>query len=144
MKLPWIWILLVASVGFNVFFYVGYLNAKRTALELQSFHGRAELFAKPLQLDPHQRQVFEKMLTDAARKRAQVREARLPQVKTFLNELAKPQPDQKVLLDYADQDAMRDYRRTTVLLMRDFMAVLKPQQKQKFIAEILKKAESNG
>ncbi|MEX0774904.1 MAG: hypothetical protein WD042_04215 [Phycisphaeraceae bacterium] len=143
MKPQWVWILLVASLGFNVFFAVGYYNVSRTAQEMKSFEGRARQFTQQLKLDDKQEAVFEQMLAETSKARAAAKRERLPAFNTFLTELAREQPNEKVLLDYAEQDFMREYRRQNALRMAEFLAVLTPQQKQTFLKTMESKAQSD-
>jgi Spy/CpxP family protein refolding chaperone len=121
----------------------GRLTGVQRVRRRRVFQGRVRLFADQLNLDAKQKAVFETMLARAAAERAESRKARLPRERSFLAELARERPDEQALLDYADQDPDRDYRRTITLMMRDFMAVLTPKQKQVFIHAMEQRAASN-
>jgi Spy/CpxP family protein refolding chaperone len=144
MKPHLVWVLLIASLGFNGFFAVGYANARRMASDMQSFEGRARMFARGLDLDARQAEVFEQMLAQLAKKRAESRRARLPHAQMLLAELAKDLPDEQVLSDYAQQDFTRDYRLATVHVMRDFLKVLRPEQKQVLLQMLEQKIGSGS
>lgn len=137
------WVLLAASIGFNVFYAVGYYRAKATSEALQSFEGRARVFAQALELDASQREVFERMLAQASRARMQSKQRALPATEAFLEELSRPEPDEAKLLEHAARDANAEYRQTTVLMMRDFMKVLGPEQRRTFIQAIRQRASGS-
>ncbi len=109
-------ILLAVSLGFNVFCTVGSLHNKKMRRLAHSPQGRWELMAKELDLTEEQYQ------------RLQQRHQRMgPKRQTFLAELIKNKPDQKLLESFALE---------RIALMQEFMSDLSPEQKQKFVEMI--------
>lgn len=137
-----LWVLLAASVAFNGFFAVGYFRARSQAQALQTFEGRARLWTQDLDLDAHQQEVFERLLRETTRLRGESRRAGAPLTERMLAELAKDQPDEAVLLAYARQDRPAEYRQALVFLLRDFVAALRPEQKQRFLESLRRRLTS--
>lgn len=131
------YILLAISLGFNVFFTVGFLHARKQIESGRTFRGRAERFAKMLQLETEQYKQFQELLAEAE----QVREIRRPQREAFLNELIKEEPDEKVLEDFLLGESMQKHCRARLALMRKFAGLLRPEQRERFV-EIIKKRTS--
>ena len=111
-------ILLAVSLAFNVFFALGYFQAKKQMQLAQSPQGRMELLAKELNLTEKQYDRFQ-----------QRRQSMGPKRQAFLAELIKDKPDQKLLESFALE---------RIALMQEFMRDLSPEQKQKFV-EIINK-----
>ncbi len=112
-------ILLAASLAFNVFFAVGFLCAKKQMRLTCSPQGRMELMAKELDLTEEQYERLQQRRQSMGSKR-----------QTFLAELIKNKPDQKLLESFALE---------RIALMQEFMSDLSPEQKQKFVEMINKR-----
>jgi hypothetical protein len=134
------WILLAASLAFNVFFAAGYVRAKGRMQRVRTFRGRAEMLAKRLQLDERQMQVFQELLAEVE----QLRKDRAPQREAFLAEIIKDRPDEKLLEDFVAGQSASKHRLTRLGLMRRFMGLLRPQQREKFAEMVKKRSSSSG
>ena len=127
------WILLAISLAFNIFFAVGFLRARSRMQRARTFRGRAEIIAKRLQLDDRQLEVFEGLLGEYE----QLRKERAPERDLFLAEIVKDKPDEKVLEDFVAGDSVKQHRLARLAVMRRFVGLLRPEQREKFI-EIVK------
>ena len=125
-RLPWI--LVAVCLAFNVFFTVGFLRARSRMAKARTFRGRAELMARRLELDQQQRQAFERLLDEME----QLRKARTPRRDALLAEIVKDEPDEQVLETFVSGDAAIRHRRAKLALMRKFIALLRPEQRERF------------
>lgn len=119
MKTKVLSILLAVSLAFNVFFTIGYFQAKKRMQLAHSPQGRMELLAKRLNLDEEQYKNFQQRRRSMGSKR-----------QVFLDELIKAKPDRKLLESFALE---------RIALMQEFMRDLSPEQKQKFVELINKR-----
>ena len=134
-KLPWI--LLAVSFAFNAFFAIGFLHAGGEMKRKKTFRARAEFVAKKLDLDDQQRKLFE----DSLDKIEQLSRDRRSGLDAFLAELIKDEPDTKRLEDYVAGDSAKKYRLAKLAVMRKFIGILRPQQRQ-LLVELIKKRRS--
>ncbi len=111
-------ILLAISLAFNVFCTVGSLHNKKMRRLAHSPQGRMELIAKELDLTDEQYERFKQRRQSMGSKR-----------QTFLDELIKDEPDQKLLEKLALEK---------LALRQEFMSDLTLEQRQKFV-EIINK-----
>lgn len=137
-KLPWI--LLAVSLAFNVFFAVGYFQAKGRMAKRRTFKGRARIIARKLNLDDHQQQAFESFLGEFD----QLRKDRAPQRDAFMAELIKDKPDEKLLEEHVAGEAARKRRLAKLALRRKFIGLLTPQQREQFVQLVKKRRSSSG
>lgn len=135
-----VWIILVISLAFNAFFLAGFQQASKQMASRKTFRGRAEAFARKLELDQEQHEQFQALLDEAE----QVREGRTPEREAFWNELIKNEPDKELLADYMYGKTMQDHRRATLGLMRKFVGILRPEQREKFVELIQQKQFSRA
>lgn len=120
--------LLVVSAVFNAFFLAGFLRARSDAEKPRTFREKADRIAARLGLDEHQRPQFDNIVDEFDR----LRKDRTPQRDAFLAELVKENPDEKALQDYVTGEAADDYRLKRLSLTRQFVALLRPEQRKKF------------
>ena len=137
-KVPWI--LLAVSLAFNVCFTVGYVQAKGRMAKRRGFKGRARILARKLDLNDRQQKEFESILGEFD----QLRKERAPERDAFLTELIKDEPDEKVLGEYAAGEAAKTRRLANLALMRKFVALLTPQQREQFVQLVKKRTSSSG
>lgn len=144
-KVPWI--LLAVSLAFNVFFAagyvffaVGYFQAKGRMARRRGFKGRARIIARKLDLDDRQQQAFENVLGEFD----QLRKDRAPQRDAFMAELIKDEPDEKVLEEFMAGEAATTRRLAKLALMRKFIRLLTPQQREQFVQLVKKRRSSSG
>jgi len=136
-KIPWI--LLAASLAFNVFFAIGYVQAKDRVAKSRGFKARARMIARKLDLDDRQQKAFEGILGEFD----QLREDRAPQRDAFMAELIKDEPDQKRLEEYMTGDDATKRRLANLALMRKFIGLLTPAQRQKYVRLIKERRSSS-
>jgi Spy/CpxP family protein refolding chaperone len=137
-KLPWI--LLVISVAFNAFFIVGGLHAKSRVAKAHTLEGRAALFAKRLELDDQQRKVLDGLVEEARR----LRQTSAPRLEAFLAEVTKDQPDEKALTDLVNGPAASQDRLDRVALIRKVVALLRPEQRDKWVEMVKKRTSASS
>jgi Spy/CpxP family protein refolding chaperone len=137
-KIPWI--LLAASLAFNVFFAGGYVHAKGRMAKSRGFKGRARVIARKLKLDDRQQQAFEGILGEFD----QLRKDRAPERDAFMAELIKDEPDEKLLEEFMAGDSAKMRRLANLALMRKFIGLLTPQQREHYVQLIKKRRSSSG
>ena len=116
-------ILLAVSLAFNLFFILGFFQAKKQMEPVQTVRSHREIFLEQLDLDENQLKFFQ-----------QPRQNRSEQSRAFLAELIKDKPDQKLLESFHLQKLVRT---------QEFISILRPEQKQKFV-EIFNKQFSTS
>lgn len=124
------WLLFVLSLAFNVFFAVGYFQTQSAGAAKPKFEERARQFAAKLDLDADQMAVAESMIKEMAEAKAKSRLAHRPLYERFLAEVRKPEPDEKVLAEFAQFDRRAETRKLLVQQMRQFMSKLRPEQQE--------------
>ena len=134
-----IYILLIVSLAFNVFFAVGYFQAGKQQDKARTVEGRARIMAEKLNLDPQQYEVFETLLAEFSR----TRKAKMAQREALIAELIKNQPDEKILEDLTIGDSARQNSLDRVAMMRKFIGILRPQQREMFL-EIIQSRNSSS
>ncbi|HET6429249.1 MAG TPA: hypothetical protein VFJ30_12610 [Phycisphaerae bacterium] len=136
-RLPWI--LLAVSVVFNAFFLVGFLRARLEAEKPRTFLEKAHRMAERLDLDQAQMAEFEHIVDEMER----LRQQRAPEKDAFLAELTKENPDPKVLENYVASEAANEYRLNKLSLARKLVALLTPEQRQKLVELMQKRAAAS-
>ena len=137
-KVPWV--LLAVSLAFNVFFAVGYFQAKDRMAKRRGFKGRARIIARKLKLDDRQQQAFEGILGEFD----QLRKDRVPHRDAFLAELIKDEPDEKVLEEFKVGEAAKTRRLANLALTRKFIGLLTLQQREQYVQSVKKRRSSSG
>lgn len=132
-------ILLAVSLAFNVFFVLRYTQARMEPHRAHSMEGRARMMAEKLQLDSQQDARFEESLAEFN----DLRQTREPQRQAFFDELLKPVPDRKVLENYSVGPEAVEYRLARLALMRKFVDMLRPDQREMFVQMIRNKNSSS-
>ena len=132
-------ILLAISLAFNASFVLGYVNARKAPEKAHTLEGRARMMAEKLQLDEQQSAIFEESLA----KFTELRQARDSHRQAFYDELLKPQPDPKVLENFSIGPATQEYRLARLALMRNFVEMLRPDQREMFVEMIRSRNSSS-
>ena len=135
-KLPWI--LLAVSLAFNVFFAAGYVRAKSRMAKRRGFKGWARTIARKLDLDDRQQQELESIVGEFD----QLRKDRAPQRDAFMAELIKDEPDEKLLEEFMAGEAAKTRRLAKLALMRKFIGLLTPQQREQFVQSVKRRSSS--
>ena len=130
--------LLIISLAFNVFFTVGFFRACKQEDRAWTIEGRAHIMADKLKLDGQQHKVFETLLAEFAK----LRQTRAAQQDAFFAELVKNHPNEKMLEDLCAGDSVKQYRLDMLALMRKFIGMLNPQQRETFL-EIIRSHNSS-
>ena len=130
--------LLIVSLAFNVFFTVGFFQACKQEDKARTLEGRARIMAEKLKLDQQQYKVFETLLAEFTK----LRQTRAAQRDAFFAELVKDQPNEKMLEDLCAGDSVKQYRLDMLALMRKFIGMLHPQQRETFL-EIIRNRNSS-
>ena len=133
MKRQGLWWLMAVSVAFNCFFVIGYVRGGSALTKRPTFEQRARSFVGSLDLDTHQREVFEQLLSETVQERKKMRKQDEPRRSAFWAELVKDHPDPQILMRHTSSDARQAKRRLMVQQMTKFMAVLRPDQRKAFV-----------
>ena len=134
-RLPWL--LAAASLAFNVLFILGFVQARSDVAKSETFSGRMELMARKLDLDQQQRQAFDQFL----HKMQLLRKDRTPQTDALFAEIIKGKPDKKVIEEFVLGKATGEHRLAKFELWQEFIAALRPEQRERFV-ELIKKRRS--
>lgn len=147
-RLPWI--LLAVSVALNIFFLGG-------AFWVRMHHGphgepggdperRISAISKELSLNETQRGALERFVRSARQGGRQLREKNEPVIQQSWRELAKDNPDDAVIeRGFAEATANRQaYQMEVSRSMRQFLATLSPDQREKFLATLQERQRSRG
>ena len=130
--------LLVVSVGFNLFFAVGYYRADGKP---PTFEEKARLYAEKLGLDVQQKEVFEQILSETIRRREQIRRESSSTLEAYLAEVIKDNPDPGIINSWVEGPHVVKHRRLMAEQMREFMEALTPEQRKILVDSIRKKAK---
>lgn len=130
MSRRWLWVALGLSLALNVL-AGGYIAG---ALWQHERRG-PERLAKELNLNPAQREAFERHVRTMREDNRRYREETRPLLQQFWRELAKPQPDQATLDRLFDEglDKRRTLQRENARSVRDFLETLEQEQRQRFV-----------
>ena len=138
MKKKWLWVALVLSLAFNVFFAIGALRHRRERGG-PNFEAHVREFADDLGLAPDQREAFfawsEKFRADFAVFHTQREEDH----KKLWAELVKADPDEAALQEFIDGGPGVEWRQRLVTRHLELVKLLQPDQKKKAAALILKR-----
>ena len=132
MKTKLSWILLAASVAFNVTFIVGYLRVHGPGSRPKSFGDRMKLLGKRLDLDEQQWKEFNAIVAEQHKLLSQ----RSPGLDKVLAEMMKDDPDQEVIDEFLEGDTARAHRRERAMLIHKLMRMLRPEQREEFVNQI--------
>lgn len=135
MKIKLLFIILAVSLGFNLFFTVGYFNAKKSANQAQGFKGRIELAAKKLSLDDNQKKELFSIVEISQEQLKSLKSDQKETIKLFKAEFKKPSPDIKKLKIAMKQieHKRRETRKEMSAKWREFFRSLSMQQRNKIV-----------
>ena len=134
-KLPLL--LLGISLAFNMFFVAGFFQAYEQATKARTLRGRAAIIAQKLELNQEQYEQFQGLVGEFE----QLRQKNISQREALLAELIKDEPDEEVLEQYCEGGTIKQHRKARLSLVRRFMNLLRPEQREAF-AEIIEKRNS--
>jgi uncharacterized membrane protein len=129
--------LLVISAVLNLFFIVGavwtHMQAPAGGPNREE---RYQRMAAELELDPQQRSGFDKYVAAMRARDDRMRQEIAPLIAGAWDEIAKPQADVGQIMQRFDEAAekRRTFRRELTVQTLDFLAILSPAQRTKFIA----------
>lgn len=133
-------ILLAVSLAFNLLFILFYLLATNEPPALLSFEQRVRIMAEKLDLDDQQAEAFERFLASFK----EFRDENAPDRDKYLAELIKSHPDERFLRDYHVGPEASQRRLAMMAMMREFIDILRPQQRQLFIDTIAHRGSSSS
>ncbi len=129
--------LLVVSAVLNLFFIAGALWTRmHVPAGGPDWEQRYQRMARELELNPQQRIGFDKYV-DAMRARDQRMHQQLaPLIASAWDEMAKPQADVAQIMQRFDgaSEKWREFQREATVQTLDFLSLLSPAQRAKFIA----------
>jgi Spy/CpxP family protein refolding chaperone len=130
MSRRWLWVALGLSLALNIL-AGGYIAGVLWPHERRG----AERLAKELDLNPAQRQAFERHVRTMREDNRRYRDETRPLLQQSWRELAKPQPDQAALDRLLDEGIAkrRALQQENARSMRDFLGTLEPEQRERFI-----------
>jgi len=128
---------LIVSVVLNVFFIAGAAWTRlHPPLEWPNQGQRFRELENGLNLEPRQRQDFERYAATMRANATEMHQRIGPLIVAAWEEMAKPQPDEAQITRFFDQatEKRRDFQRQTTAETLRFLAVLTPAQRAKFVA----------
>jgi len=134
------WLLLVvlaASLGFNVFFALGFWRATWTLRQLQAPGGHGRLVAAQLDLDPEQRQRRDQLL-ERTRSESRALQAVQGLRAEFWAELAKSPPNVERVHALVDSSAELHTKAKHLAVdhIIEFLSFLRPDQRREYLKMI--------
>jgi Spy/CpxP family protein refolding chaperone len=130
-----LWILLAGSIAFNVFFALGFIQARNTVEKFQSPRGRAEILAERLALTPEQQEVFWREGRAIARQGMEIAREIDKVQNRFFAEVQKDNPNREVIFQILSQT--NDERaRLTRIRTEHWLVVMQsltPEQRKLFV-----------
>jgi hypothetical protein len=135
------WLLLAISVVFNVFFVVGYLQARSVADLSASDDGIETLVRNELNLSEEQAAAFHGLRADMMNEAALLQNQRALASRELLQELDSEMMNLERLFDIVSGDAEmhREWRLGAMERMKQFVSMLTPEQKSKFWRHVHKR-----
>ncbi|MBN1256507.1 MAG: hypothetical protein JXA52_02240 [Planctomycetes bacterium] len=143
MKTRIIILLLATSIAFNIFFAMGYYEAKEYIQLSNSYEGRSKIFADKLRLSEEQQAEFAQLQKEMSEKRAQQRENNLELYDKFWQEILKDEPDQEFLEEFVATTSSSNVRQNFVERMQSLMKILNPEQRELAVEMIKSRFQSN-
>ena len=132
-----LWITLLAiSVLLNLCFIAGAVWIRLHAPARPGFEQHYAHMAAELDLDPPQRTGFDEYVAAMRSRNEKMRQQVAPLIGAAWDEMAKPQVDSAQVLQLFDEAAekRRGFQRETTAQTIDFLTILSPAQRGKFIA----------
>jgi uncharacterized membrane protein len=140
MKTKIVWIALILSLGFTLFFLTGYFKAKHVNTKAYTLQERIEVAAKRLKLDADQKIALMHIFKEIQQKTVSFKKRQRSAIKTFKNEFKKPQPNIEQLRDLLQslEKEQKTLRKYTKQRWKDFLSTLSTQQR-KAVIQMLKR-----
>ena len=130
-----LWILLVASLAFNVSFLLGFLHTRSTMRKAKTREGRAQLLADRLDLDEAQREAYEQIrkVVLAEWERLDRKYDADANNKAFWAEMAKDEPDANRVHELRTRAAVYrgEFERVRIDSLLELQRLLRPKQRLK-------------
>jgi len=133
MKSRLIYTVLAASLAFNLFFTIGYLNAKRGLKNTKTIQQRIEMIAKRLSLNEKQQKELMQIVEFSRKKSDRLKMDRKRVTLLFKSEFKKDSPDIESLrtaLHDLEKD-QKEFRSQASSMWRKFYDSLNEKQKRK-------------
>ena len=130
MKLKVLWLLLAASIAFNVFFALGAFNTRKVAIRAGTPGGWSEVFADKIGLDEQQKAAYEAWHDNGTAQRRERSTKYRADFDKFWAEIVKDEPDEAVLEEFIQSSQGGDLRRRFVARTRELMEILRPDQRK--------------
>ena len=128
---------LAVSVALNLFFVGGALWTRLHAPQPLTASERFHKLGQSLNLSPPQQTAFDQYVAALVSRNNRVRQATEPLMDEAWAEIAKPDPDQAKVLQLLDDFSAqrREVMHQAVGATLSFLAILTPEQKEKFLAD---------
>ena len=131
--------LLLASLGFNVFFIYGYLSSQSTLEKLGTPEGRIQLFARKFNLSKEQEEQIISLNKELRGKMDSYDKENKAELDEFWGEMIKDKPDSDridVLLE-TTSTKRKQLRRDMVRFFQKVFALLTPEQRRQ-VAQMIR------
>jgi Spy/CpxP family protein refolding chaperone len=130
-------------MAFNVCFAAGYFQAKAHIELTKTPEGRAELFLRRLNLDEAQATAVRQLRDEYFAEWRRSMETKRAEYETFWTEIVKEEPDEQVLQDFIQSASSVESRSRFVRYMRNFMRLLRPEQRLQVVEQIRRRYRDN-
>ena len=129
-------IVLIVSVVLNVFFVAGAAWTHWRSPRWPSQEQRYQQMGAELDLDARQRKAFDAYVAAMRARSEKMRQQIAPLFGAAWQEIAKPQADDAQVMRLFDEasEKRREFQREATTQTLDFLAVLSPAQRSKFVA----------
>jgi Spy/CpxP family protein refolding chaperone len=131
-----LWVALTLSLVLNLCFVAGALWARVQGPPAPfNIEERLQRIGSELQLDPRQRQNFDRYSETVRAHLQQMREAVEPLMSAAWSEIAKPNADEASVMHFFDEaaQARRGFQGEMIATTLSFLATLSPDQRAKFV-----------
>jgi Spy/CpxP family protein refolding chaperone len=130
-----LFILLIISVSFNVFFILGYARSRHVVKTLKTPEGRAEFVSKKLKLNQEQKAAFFQLGEKIGMEKLKMKEQHSKEIEIFWQELLKNNPDpQKISVGLELRSALdRELQPLQQDFLIKFLKILTPEQRKLFV-----------
>ncbi|MGE5146876.1 MAG: Spy/CpxP family protein refolding chaperone [Candidatus Eiseniibacteriota bacterium] len=128
------WVLLALSVALNAFFIGGHVYTRSLAHHFDKYGDRSNALAERLGLSDQQRSAYRESRRNVGPKFRALRDEARPHVNKLWDEMAKADPDDKVIDQELKSigDMRYGFERDALASARAFMKTLTPEQRKQF------------
>lgn len=128
-------VLLLVSVGFNLFFIAGYRRARSTLDKLKTDRGHIQLLSRQLHFTPEQEAKLVTIREGLQKDAAALNKAHSPEIDAFWDEMVRDNPDLDKLLELEQPLAEKrlEMRHRMIGRMLEAFGCLTPEQRRDMV-----------